>query len=66
MNSIFIYLFFEVGTAPVINGMFRPFTRALFSWAGDLTFEIMTSIAVWMAMWNLCYWLYKKRIFFKI
>jgi predicted acyltransferase len=66
MNSIFIYLFFEVGSAKVINGMFRPFTRLLFSWTGNLTFEIMTSLAVWMAMWYLCYWLYKKRIFFKI
>lgn len=66
MNSIFIYLFFEVGTAKVLNGMFRPFTRVLFSWTGDPGFEIMTSLTVWMAMWYLCYWLYKKRIFFKI
>ncbi|HEY4290506.1 MAG TPA: DUF5009 domain-containing protein [Puia sp.] len=94
MNSIFIYLFFEVGTALLLNSMFRPFARALFSRggtsAGDVMAgagkvmtgagavitgagevmtgagEIMTSACSWMAMWYLCYWLYKKGIFFKI
>jgi predicted acyltransferase len=66
MNSIFIYLFFEVGTAKLINTIFRPFTGALFSWTGNLTMEIMTSLVVWLSMWYVCYWLYKNRIFFKI
>jgi len=33
---------------------------------GKLTGEIMTSIAVWGMLWYVCYWLYQKRIFFKI
>lgn len=66
MNSIFIYVFFEMGTAKLMNAILRPFTNALFSWTGNLTFEIMTSTSVWFAMWGICYWLYKKRIFFKV
>ncbi len=66
MNSIFIYLFFEVGTAGLLNTIFHPFTNALFSWSGKLNEQIMNSLASWAAMWYLCYWLYKKRIFFKI
>lgn len=66
MNSIFIYVFFEMGTAKLMNTILTPFTKALFSWTGNLSFEIMTSLAVWLAMWGICYWLYKKRIFFKV
>lgn len=66
MNSIFIYLFFEVGGALLLNSMFRPFARALFFWAGSGAGEVMTSACAWLAMWYICYWLYKKRIFFKL
>ncbi|MEO8582466.1 MAG: DUF5009 domain-containing protein [Flavitalea sp.] len=66
MNSIFIYLFFEVGGANLINSIFRPFTKALFSWSGNNNMEIMTSLMVWLAIWYICYWLYKRRVFFKI
>lgn len=66
MNSIFIYLFMHVGGAGVLSKIFIPFTQALFSWAGDLSVGIMTSLAVWASLWYLCYWLYKKRIFIAI
>lgn len=66
MNSIFIYLFMHVGGANIIQQIFTPFTKAFFSWSGELTVGIITSILVWAALWYLCYWLYKKRIFFKI
>jgi predicted acyltransferase len=66
MNSIFIYLFFEVGTAGLLTTILRPFTNALFFWTGELGSQMMLSVAVWAAMWYLCYWLYKKKIFFKI
>jgi predicted acyltransferase len=66
MNSIFIYLFFEVGTAELLTSMFQPFTNAAFFWTGPLGSLMFTSIAVWAAMWYLCYWLYKRKIFFKI
>jgi len=66
MNCIFIYLFFELGGADFVGKIFTPFTKALFSWAGDLTVLITTSIAAWASMWYICYWLYKNRVFIKI
>lgn len=66
MNCIFIYLLFEVGGASLVSKIFTPFTKALFSWGGDLTVGIMTSLAVWASFWYICYWLYKNRLFIKI
>jgi len=66
MNCIFIYLFFEIGGATLVSKIFAPFTKALFSWGGDLTVEIMTSLAVWASLWYICYWLYNNRLFIKI
>jgi predicted acyltransferase len=66
MNSIFIYLFFEVGGADLLGEIFTPFTKALFMWGGELFTAIMTSTVVWAACWYLCYWLYKNRVFIKI
>lgn len=66
MNCIFIYMFFEVGGANLVSKMFTPFTKALFSWGGELTVGIMTSLTVWAALWYICYWLYKNKLFIKI
>jgi predicted acyltransferase len=66
MNSIFIYLFFSIGGAELINRMIAPFGKLLFSWGGELTVEMITSIGVWAALWYLCYWLYKNKLFIKI
>ena len=66
MNSIFIYMFFELGGARWISGMIKPFSELLFSWGGDLTVGIITSLAVWAALWYITYWLYKNKVFVKI
>ena len=66
MNSIFIYLFFEIGGANFIGKIIAPFSKLLFSWAGDLTVAIITSLGVWAALWYLCYWLYKNKLFIKV
>lgn len=66
MNSIFIYLFMHVGGSGILAEIFTPFTKALFSWSGELTVALMTSLAVWAALWYICYWLYKNRVFVKI
>lgn len=66
MNSIFIYLFFEVGGAGFVSKITGPFSRLLFSWAGGLTATIITSLATWAVLWYLCYWLYKNKLFIKI
>lgn len=66
MNSIFIYLFFSIGGAGLLENIFKPFSELLFSWAGKMAAPVITSLAVWGALWYLCYWLYKNKIFIKI
>jgi predicted acyltransferase len=66
MNSIFIYLFCHIGGARLISNIISPFTNLLFSWGGELTVNFITSLGVWAALWYLCYWLYKNKIFIKI
>jgi predicted acyltransferase len=66
MNSIFIYLFMHVGGADIVHDVFTPITKALFSWGGELTVGIITGILVWGSLWYICYWLYKRKLFFKI
>lgn len=66
MNSIFIYLFFEIGGSGFLRRLFIPFTEALFAWTGELTVSIITSTAVWASLWYMCYWLYKNKLFIKI
>lgn len=66
MNSIFIYLFFHIGGADLISTIITPFSRLLFSWGGDLTVKVIASTCVWFALWYLCYWLFKNKLFIKI
>jgi len=66
MNSLFIYLFAHLKGASFIEHILHPFTHALFAWSGELTTAIITSFLVWMSLWGLCYWMYKKRLFIKI
>lgn len=66
MNSIFIYMFFEAGFNRPLNRLIAPFSNLLFSWAGELTAAIIASLGTWAAMWYLCYWLYKNKLFIKI
>jgi predicted acyltransferase len=66
MNPIFIYLFTNTYGAEWFHKIAQPFTMAAFAWGGQLTAEIMTSLVVWLMLWYLCYWLYKRRIFIKI
>jgi predicted acyltransferase len=66
MNSIFIYLFFHIGGANFISKVVISFSKLLFSWGGEMMVNVMTSLGVWAAMWYMCYWLYKNKMFIKI
>ena len=66
MNSIFIYLFFSIGGAGLIRRIVAPFSNLIFSWGGEKTVEMITSFGIWAAMWYMCYWLYKNKLFVKI
>jgi len=66
MNSIFIYMFFEIGGSGFIRQLFVPFTNTLFAWTSPLSISIITSALVWASLWSICYWLYKNKLFIKI
>jgi predicted acyltransferase len=66
MNSIFIYLFFSVRGAGLLGRLANPFSKLIFSWGGEMTVAIITSLTVWAAMWYLCYWLYKNKLYIKL
>jgi hypothetical protein len=68
MNSIFIYLFFEI----VAHRWFNGYASAI---AGGLLQPtplppalqaILISLTIFACEWGLCYFLYKKKIFFKV
>jgi predicted acyltransferase len=68
MNSLFIYLFIEI----VGNRWFNEYIQAigkgslqLFGFSEHLI-GILSAIAIFILEWNLCKFLYQKKIFFKI
>ena len=62
-NSIFIYSVHQV-LQGWLNQAVGVFTLH-FVWLGDFA-PVAQSCAVLLVMWYLCYWLYRKRIFFKL
>ncbi len=68
MNSIFIYLFFEIVVSRWLGEYIEVIVTGVLSPTGMaqdviLIFAAMTIFAV---EWYLCYWLYRKKIFFKV
>ena len=66
MNCIFIYLFFSAGGAGLLYEAIRPIPVSLFSWAGEFTPGVITSLLVWASMWYMCYWLFRNKMYIKI
>ncbi len=66
MNPIFIYLFWNLGGKNLLTGMAEPFTSRIFSWGGEITIGIVTTIVVAAMSWYICYFLYKRKIFIKL
>ena len=68
MNPIFIYLFTETVGIQWLNGFARIFTGGFLSAVGlsEPLVHLLDAIFVWGILWYLCYWLYQRRIFFKI
>ncbi len=65
-NSLFIYLFFSLRASDLLIHIIHPFVKLLFGWVGSTATDMFTSIGAWGAMWYICYWLYQRKIFFKI
>ncbi len=68
MNSIFIYVFFEIVVSRwlgdylnvIVNGIIYPIGFS------QNFINIAASLVIFAVEWGLCYWLYKKKIFFKV
>jgi predicted acyltransferase len=68
MNAIFIYLFFETVGGQWVNPTTGIFVKGFTALAGipESIQEILSAFAVLALEWGLCYWLFKKKIFFKL
>jgi predicted acyltransferase len=68
MNSIFIYVFFEIVGGRWFNGYISAISNGVMGWfhAGEMPKFIMASICIFTLEWLMCYFLYRKKIFFKL
>jgi len=68
MNPIFIYLFFNTVGGQWLNGFVAIFTKGFLAWFNtpEFVMALVNSLTVLALEWLLCYYLYLKRIFFKI
>jgi predicted acyltransferase len=68
MNSIFIYLFFEIVGSRWFNGYVAAVTNGLMGIIGvpEKLMHIITALCIFALMWLMCYFLYKKKIFFRL
>ena len=68
MNSIFIYIFFEIVGSRWFNGYISSISNGLLSWLihAEMIKFIIAAICIFTLEWLLCYFLYKKKIFFKL
>ena len=68
MNSIFIYLFFEIVGDRWFTKYSYAVTNGLMSFANIpvLLQNIVSALCVFAAEWGLCYFLYRKKIFFRV
>ena len=67
-NAIFIYLFFETVGVQWLNKTVAIFTNGftgLFAMPGEIQAVIAAAVTLFLE-WCLCYWLYKRKIFFKL
>ncbi len=68
MNSIFIYLFFEIVGSRWFNGYINAIVNGLLAFMNtpELLSNIIASLCIFALEWTLCYFLYRKKIFFKL
>jgi predicted acyltransferase len=68
MNSIFIYVFMGTVGEQWLNDFVAIFTEGVLSWFGATEFimKLITSLTILTLEWLLCYYLFIKKIFFRI
>lgn len=67
-NSIFIYLFFEIVGARWFNGYVSAIVNGLlgFIHTPGMLSNIIASLCIFALEWGMCYFLYRKKIFFRL
>jgi predicted acyltransferase len=68
MNSLFIYLFFEIVGSRWFNGYINALVKGVLEiiHTPEMLNNIIASLCIFALMWGMCYFLYRKKIFFKI
>lgn len=68
MNSLFIYLFFEIVGHRWFNDYVRAIVNGLLEivHTPELLSSIVASLTIFALEWSMCHFLYRKKIFFKI
>lgn len=68
MNSIFIYLFLNTAGSHFFNGFTAIFVKGFSGLAGapENIQAILSALVTLFLEWSLCYWLYARKIFFKL
>lgn len=66
MNSLFIYLFSNVGGSNLSRQIVLPLSKLIFGWSGELNVNIFNSLMAAFLMWYMCYWMFKQHLFIKI
>lgn len=68
MNSIFIYLFFEIVVHRWLYDYVNTLVIGVISPSGLPLNAVMiiAALTLFMLQWYLCFWLYRKKIFFKV
>ena len=67
MNSIFIYLFFEIVGGKWFNGYIGIISKGLFQqFISEMGINLIASISIFFIEWKICEFLYKRKIFFRL
>ncbi len=68
MNSLFIYLFFEIVGSRWFNGYITAIASGVAHWITHIEWisSLASTISIFGLEWWMCYFFYKKGIFFKI
>ncbi len=68
MNSIFIYLFFEIVGSRWFNDYISAISNGLMEiiHIPDMPRNIISSLCIFALEWGICYFLYKKKVFLKV
>ncbi|MDP4283250.1 MAG: DUF5009 domain-containing protein [Bacteroidota bacterium] len=68
MNSIFIYLFFEIVVSRWLGEYINTIVNGIISPTGlsHSAIMIIAALTIFVFEWCLCFWLYRKKIFFKV